>query len=433
MMPRWNDMALGLGILVLVAGGWRSAQSITQPPGSLTPNKVPTETVMMSLDADRRADSGSIPSELVTAQTVFGLSLLRDLHQESPEDNLLISPLSVAMALTMAYNGAAGDTQTAMAEVLQLQGFDLDRINQGNQALMQRLATTEPGIDIAVANGLWMNQNLPVYPSFVDAMAQHYGAEVASVDFADAAISSQINHWVSNQTRGHIPTLVDQIDPNQLLLLVNALYFKGDWTTAFDPALTTDQPFTLANGTPIQHPAMQRQGSFDYFATDQWQAVSLPYGPQETLSFEIILPAEGVPLSEVVAQLTPETWATWMGQVRRRDGLVQIPRFTTAYEADLIPALTRLGMGVAFTDAADFSGLTSLSAAINQVRHKTTLEVTESGAEASAATVIGIMPTSIAIDPEQPFELRVDRPFLVALRDRPTGTLLFVGTIADPR
>ncbi|QQE64593.1 proteinase inhibitor I4 serpin [Leptolyngbya sp. BL0902] len=432
MTPRWNDIALGLGIVALVAGGWRSAQSMPQSSESLTPNPVPMETVIMPPGADSLTD-GLVAPDVVAAQTAFGLALLRDLYQEAPQDNLLISPLSVAMALTMAYNGAAGDTQAAMAEVLRLQGLDLDPINQGNQALMERLATTAPGLDIAIANGLWMNQNLPVYPSFVAAMTQHYGAEVAAVDFADAAIPSQINRWVSDQTRGHIPTLVDQIDPNQLLLLVNALYFKGDWTTAFDPALTTDQPFTLADGTAIQHPAMERRGSFNYFATDQWQAVSLPYGPEETLSFEIILPAEDVPLSEVVAQLTPEAWATWMGQGRRRDGLVQIPRFTTAYEADLIPALTRLGMGVAFTDAADFSGLTSLSAAINQVRHKTTLEVTESGAEASAATVIGIMPTSIMVDPEPPFALRVDRPFLVALRDRPTGVLLFVGTIADPR
>lgn len=427
MAPRWMYGALSLSLLALV-GGWSSVQSIAQPPAPPTP-----ENVTMAPKTDLLAQSEMTDPALTTAQTAFGLALFRQLHQEAPQENLLISPVSVAMALSMAYNGAAGDTQVAMAEALRLQGLDLDQINQGNQALMQRLAATEPEIDLALANGLWMNQNLPVYPAFIAAMTQYYGAEVAAVDFADAAISDQINRWVSDQTRGHIPTLVDQIDPDQLILLVNALYFKGDWTTEFDPALTADQPFTLANGSEIQHPAMQRQGNFQYLATDQWQAVSLPYGEQETLSFEVILPAEGVTLSDVVAQLAAEDWATWMGQFRRREGIVQLPRFTTAYEADLIPALRRLGMGVAFSNAADFSRLTSLEAAINQVRHKTTLEVTESGAEASAATVVGIMPTSIVVDPEQPFDLRVDRPFIVALRDRPTGTLLFVGAIADPR
>lgn len=432
MARRWIYGAISLSLVALVAGGWRSAQSMSPLPKAPTSDNAPiAEPDMITPNALAQAEMTD--PALTAAQTAFGLALLKTLYQEAPQENLLISPLSVAMALSMAYNGAAGETQAAMAEVLQLQGLDLDRINQGNQALMQRLAATEPEIDLALANGLWMNQNLPVDPDFVAAMTQYYGSEVASVDFADASISSQINRWVSDQTRGHIPTLVDQIDPDQLLLLVNALYFRGDWTTEFDPALTADRPFTLTNGNTIQHPAMQRQGSFQYLATDQWQAVSLPYGEQETLSFEVILPAEGVDLSEVVAQLTAEDWATWMGQFRRREGLVQLPRFTTAYETDLIPALTSLGMGVAFTDTADFSGLTSLSAAINQVRHKTTLEITESGAEASAATVVDIMPTSIAVEPEQPFELRVNRPFIVALRDRPTGTLLFVGAIADPR
>lgn len=439
MMPRrwmsqpWRYGALSLSLLALVAAsGWRSAQSMPQPPASPTPENALSATPDM-ITPNALAQAEQPDPALTTAQTAFGLALFQTLYQEDPQANLLISPLSVAMALSMAYNGADGETQADMAEALRIQGLDLDRINQGNQALMQRLTTTDDAIDLTMANGLWMNQNLPVYPAFVDLLTQHYGAEVASVDFADAAIPSQINRWVSDQTRGHIPTLVEDIDPDQLILLVNALYFKGEWTTEFDPALTADRPFTLANGSTIQHPAMQRQGDFQYLATDQWQAVSLPYGSQETLSFEVILPAEGVALSDVVAQLTAENWATWMGSFRQRPGLVQLPRFTTTYETDLIPALRSLGMGIAFTDAADFSRLTSLEAAINQVRHKTTLEVTESGAEASAATVVGIMPTSVLIEPVEPFEFRADRPFVVALRDRSTGTLLFVGAIADPR
>ena len=432
MMPRWNDVALSLGILTLVAGGCRSAQSSVQSMAQ-PPEPTILENVTMAPEPDLLAESVRTDPTLAAAQTAFGLALFQALYQDAPQENLLVSPLSVAMALSMAYNGAAGETQVAMAEALRLQGLDLDRINQGNQALMQRLAAVDPAVELALANGLWMNQNLPVYPDFVATLAQYYGAEVASVDFADRAIPGQINRWVADQTRGHIPTLVDEIDPDQLMLLVNALYFKGDWTTEFDPALTVDRPFTLANGSTIQHPAMQRQDDFRYLATDQWQAVSLPYGQGETLSFEIILPAEGVALGDVVAEITAENWASWMGQFRQRPGLVQLPRFTTAYEADLIPALTRLGMGVAFTNAADFSNLTSLEAAINQVRHKTTLEVTESGAEASAATVVGIMPTAMPPAPDPPFELRVDRPFILALRDRSTGTLLFLGAMADPR
>jgi serpin B len=368
----------------------------------------------------------------VQAQTEFGLALFETLRQESPQSNVLISPASVAIALTMTYNGAAGDTQAAMAEVLRLQGMDIQTINQANQALQEYWASADPAIELAVANSLWYNQDLPVHADFIERMQAVYQAEVAALDFTNPAAKATINDWVKGQTRDRIPTIVDNIPADQLMFLINAVYFKGDWTQAFDPELTEDRPFTLLDGSDIQHPGMIQQGDYLYLETDQFQAVSLPYG-EEALSFEVILPAEGVALEEFYQQLTPENWQTWMSQLRSRPGSLQLPRFQFAYEADLIPALKALGMEVAFTDSADFSGLTPLAAAINQVRHKTFIDVTEEGTEAAAVTSIGIMPTSIPAQPDPPFQMEVDRPFLVAIRDRQTGALLFLGSVVDPR
>lgn len=374
----------------------------------------------------------AVDARLVEAQTAFGLALFEALREESPTGNVLISPASVAIALSMVYNGAAGDTQAEMAEVLQIQGIDLADLNQGNQVLQRYLTNADPAVELAIANSLWVNQELPVRPEFIESMTDLYGAEVAELDFTDPNAKNIINGWVSDMTRDRIPTIVDNIDPDQLMFLINAIYFKGDWATAFDESLTTDRPFSLADGTEIQHPAMRQQGDFLYLETDQLQAISLPYG-DGTLSFEVILPAEGLSLESLYETLTPTQWQAWMNQSRSRPGTLQLPRFQFTYEADLIPALKALGLETAFTDAADFSGLTTIEAAINQVRHKTFIDVTEEGTEAAAVTSIGVVATSMPAEPEQPFVMEVDRPFLVAIRDRPTGTLLFLGSVVDPR
>ncbi|MGB6016685.1 MAG: serpin family protein, partial [Nodosilinea sp.] len=355
------------------------------------------------------------------------------LRQEAPDENVLVSPTSVALALAMAYNGAGGETQAAIANALKIQGLDMDQINAGNQALTQYLTQLDPEVALEIANSLWVNENLPVRADYVERMQTDYSAEVAALNFGLPAATDRINDWVKAQTRDRIPTIVDDLPADQLLVLVNAVYFKGSWSDAFDPARTRDRPFTLASGDTIQHPLMAQDGDYLYLETDQFQAVSLPYG-NESLSFEVILPAPGIDLAEFSAQLTPENWQSWMNQMRSRPGQVQLPKFQFEYEANLIPALETLGMGIAFDpNQADFSGLTELDAFINQVRHKTFIEVNEEGTEAAASTAIGIMPTSIALPPEDPFELVVDRPFVAAIRDRNTGTLLFIGAIVDPR
>lgn len=425
MEHRWIGWAaLSSGLVALTLG---CAQLQAQPP--IAPEPTPYNN---SDSASRLSQIPTVDTELTQAQLDFGFALFGQLRQAAPDENVLVSPTSVALALAMAYNGAGGETQAAIADALNVQGLDIDQLNAGNQALTEYLTQLDPEVAIEIANSLWVNDNLPVRADYIERMQTTYAAEVAALDFGQPAAADRINAWVKEKTRDRIPSMVEDLPADQLLVLVNAVYFKGAWSEAFDPARTTDRPFTLASGETIQHPLMAQQDDYLYAETDQFQAVSLPYG-NGTLSFEVILPAPGTDLATLSAQLTPQTWESWMGQLRSRPGQLQLPKFQFEYEADLIPTLQALGMGIAFEDGADFSGLTELDAFINQVRHKTFIEVNEEGTEAAASTAIGIMPTSIALPPNPPFEMVVDRPFLAAIRDRNTGTVLFLGAIVDPR
>jgi serine protease inhibitor len=432
MKQKWTNLALSTGMLIALLGGLAAcelgvkAELISgQEPQGQSEMQQPHETQF--------ADASEINQQLVQAQTEFGFTLFEQLRQETPANNVLISPTSIAIALTMAYDGAAGETQAAMAEVLRVQGIDIAQVNQATQRLLQHLAQLDPKVELAIANSLWMNQELPVNADYVDLVQTTFEALVTPLDFLNPTAKDQINSWVSEQTNNRITSIVDDIPPEQLLFLINAVYFKGDWTKAFDPELTEVLPFTLADGAEIQHPRMKQNGKYFYLETDQFQAVSLPYGAG-TLSFEVVLPKENADLDAFYGQLTPENWQTWMTQMQSRDGHIQLPRFQFEYEADLVAALKAMGMEVAFdANQADFSAMTPLTAAINQVKHKTYIDVNEEGTEAAAVTSIGVVATSMPIDPEPPFQMVVDRPFFAAIRDRQTGTILFMGSIVDPR
>ncbi|MEO1069843.1 MAG: serpin family protein [Cyanobacteria bacterium J06638_6] len=417
----WAALGSGLAVLLLSC-----SQLQAQPPLEPASPNTPGDS------ATRFTQAPTVDRELTQAHLDFGFALFDHLRQANPEQNVLVSPTSVSLALALAYNGAAGDTQVAIANALRIHGLDMDQINQGNQALTQALTQRDPEVTLEIANSLWINEQLSVRADYIERMQTAYAAEVAALDFGLPAASDRINIWVKEHTRDRIPTIVDQLPADQLLVIANAVYFKGAWSEAFAPDRTRDRPFTLASGDQIQHPLMAQNDDYLYLETDQFQAISLPYG-NESLSFEVILPSPDTDLATVAAQLDADTWSSWMNQMRSRPGTIQLPKFEFEYEANLIPTLEAMGMGVAFeAGRADFSGLTTLDAFINQVRHKTFIEVNEEGTEAAASTAIGIMPTSIQI-PEEPFQMVVDRPFIAAIRDRQTGTLLFVGAIVDPR
>ncbi|MFS8911032.1 serpin family protein, partial [Synechococcus sp. H60.3] len=217
------------------------------------------------------------------------------------------------------------------------------------------------------------------------------------------------------------------------MVLLNAIYFKGEWTQPFDPTLTKPQPFTQADGRRVQVPLMAQSGRYGYRETEQLQVVRLPYGEGE-LAMLLLLPKPGVSLAALREKLSPETWQEWTGSLSTRPGSVRIPKFKLAYEIDLGPALQQLGMGIAFSRRADFSQLTPEPTQVSRVLHKAAIEVNEEGSEAAAAT--GVIVSRTALDRQEPFQFVADRPFWLAIvasgANREAQTVLFMGSVVSP-
>lgn len=371
------------------------------------------------------------------AQSRFALKLFDRLLQQQPQENLFFSPLSIHLALSMLYNGAAGETQAAMAEVLEAQDLSLHELNWTNAQMARWLverSQAEGPIQVQIANGLWVDQTLTLRPPFLQALATYYQAVANRVELGSRQTVQAINRWVAERTQGQIDRIVDRLSREDRLVLLNAIYFKGEWTQPFDPALTEPQPFTRPDGRRVQVPLMAQSGRYGYRETEQLQVVRLPYGEGE-LAMVILLPKPGVSLEALRQELSPETWQEWTGSLPTRPGSLRLPKFKLAYETDLVPALQQLGLGIAFSPQADFSQMTPEPTRVSRVLHKAALEVNEEGSEAAAAT--GVLVSRTALDRQEPFQFVADRPFWFAIvasgANREAQTVLFMGSVVNPK
>jgi len=374
-----------------------------------------------------------VEKALVAANTQFAFKLFAELTKSNIEQNVFISPTSVALALALIANGARGETARAISRTLELGETDLAALNQANAALLESLRALDPQIALAIANSLWAQQGITFAPDFLSRTQAVYRAEIATLDFGDPQAAATINEWVARNTSGKIEKIIDQIDRSAIMFLLNAIYFKGSWTKPFDLRRTREMPFTLSDHHQKQLPMMAQTGKFDYYAIQGFQAISLPYGAGRA-SMYIFLPERRSSLRAFRRELTHKSWDVWLRHFRQAEGTIVLPRFKLAYEATLNDALKALGMGIAFDGRrADFSGLLAdgnPSANIDEVKHKTFVEVNEEGTEAAAVTSIGIV--RLAMAPQRNFSMIVDRPFFCVIRDNQTGALLFMGTIIEP-
>jgi serine protease inhibitor len=375
----------------------------------------------------------NIDTKIVESSNKFGFKLFSEVLKDGKgENNVFISPSSVAIALAMTYNGASGSTQQAMAKTLELQGMNLPEINSSYAAVLKQLLDNQDAkIQLSIANSLWANQDVSFAPDFLKRTQDFYQAKVSNLNFKDAAASNIINNWIKENTKGKITKIVEKIEPNQVLFLINAIYFKGNWTNEFDKSKTAQYPFYITSGRRKQHSMMSQEGDYRYYENEQFQAVSLPYGKDGKISFYIFLPKQNSNLKAFYQNLSFENWEKWMTQFNKQKGFIRLPRFKTDYEVTLNDALKSLGMEEAFSNKANFSGM-GKNFAISQVKHKTFVEVNEEGTEAAAATSVGIVTTSLRDEPE-PFRMIVDRPFFCAIRDNQTGNVLFMGSIIEPQ
>ncbi|MDD9974985.1 MAG: serpin family protein [Candidatus Poribacteria bacterium] len=376
---------------------------------------------------------GSIDGSVVAANTQFGFNLFNDIRKTEQNKNIFISPFSISIALAMTLNGASGETEQAMTNALQLQGLDSEAINAGYAGLRHNLQTSDPKVILAIANSLWARQDVPFKQDFLQRNTQFFGAEVSTLDFTDPNTLTTINQWVNTNTNGKITKILDEINPDAVLFLINAIYFKGSWQTEFDPSHTRDGTFHLVTGGEKQVPMMTRTGDYPYYENyeEKFQAISLPYGDGR-ISMYIFLPHRESDLNTFLAGLNTENWENWISQFREQEVFLSMPKFKLEYEKTLNNPLQSLGMGIAFAPGgADFSRMADLQTLgrnlyIGEVLHKSVVEVNEEGTEAAAVTSVGVRVTSA------PPAFIADRPFFFAIRDNETKTVLFMGIVVDP-
>jgi len=366
-----------------------------------------------------------LDDRFVHGYTDFGFELFRAVASESPDANVFVSPTSAAFALAMTYNGAREETADVMARVLGVQDLGRDAVNENNLRWLESLVTTGTAVELAIANSLWIRNGFPVEPAFIERNRSFYRATVEELDFSSPAAVPTINAWVSEQTRGRIPTILSSIPGNVQLYLINALFLRADWAEPFDVRRTSDAQFRRPDGSTTRVPMMRDDRSARVALSDGFSAVELPYG-NGRFSMVLMLPDEGRRLADVAAPLDAERWAGLLDSFREQRVMLEVPRMRLDWERSLNSALIGMGMGLAFGHGPhDFTALSPANPWIGEVRQKTHLEVDEEGTTAAAVTSVA-MPTSM------PPTLRFDRPFLLAIHDHATRTILFLGQITDP-
>jgi len=364
----------------------------------------------------------------------FGISLYKELLKEKPGENIFISPASIGLALAMTYNGAAGETRDAMANVLRFTGKNFAFVNVVDSTLISNMNDTMPGVMLSIANSLWGRQGVTFKRDFLMRNERFYGAEIQTLDFGSPEAPTRMNEWVASRTHDRITKIIDKIDDASILFLINAIYFKGTWTKEFDRSKTQDGTFHFLDGTRKARPLMNQSGRYPYFKGDGFQAARLPYGDGR-IGMYVFLPDSAAGLNGFHERLAADSWNTWMQSFAVREGRIALPRFKLEYEVRLRKPLSALGMGIAFDGSrADLTGMvdvTGANACIDDVMHKTFVEVNEEGTEAAAVTSVDVRLTT-AMEPQRPFEMVCDHPFFVAIRDTKTGLILFMGAIVSP-
>jgi len=379
----------------------------------------------------KNVDISTTEQHILNSNNQFGFQLLRTIAETSSHENTVISPISISMALGMTLNGAAGTTYDSMKTVLGFQDFTSAEINQSYRHLIDLLMALDPEVVMEIANSIWIREGVPVNSTFKEVNQANFDAEIRTLDFSLPSTVDDINSWVANKTHDRIKRIIQEIEPSAVMYLINALYFKGTWAYEFKKSETHEAQFQMSNNSAMDVDMMMQENDYQYFANDEMQVVDLPYGDGD-FSMTLLLPSGNHTLNDIVQSLDSESWNTLIASLNEQEGTVYLPKFELKCNAVLNSPLTDLGMGIAFHySRADFSAITTeLDLFINEVLHKTYIRVDESGTEAAAVTSVGVGITSIGGDDH--FVMRIDHPFLLTIRERTSGAILFLGIIEQP-
>lgn len=367
--------------------------------------------------------------EVLKSTDKFGWELLKTINQETEQgENLVISSLSVAQALGMTTNGAAGTTLDQMLEVMDF--GDVATMNDAFKNIREVLHSVDPEVELEVANSVWYKQDLPAKDSFRENVEHYYNATFRGLDLSDKEGSKKIiNDWVNEKTREKIPSIVDEIKDNQFMFLVNAVYFLGKWKYQFDKSVTRDASFYLSDGSRTEVPMMNQESDLDYYQGEECRALKLPYG-NGSFYMVIALPNTENGVDQLINDMSTEKWNTVLEGMNEQTLALYMPRFELECKYKLNGTLVDMGMELPFSPyGADFSNMIDAQVNIDEVMHKTYIKADEEGTEAAAATSVGMVVTSVG---EGPVTFRVDRPFLFAIAEEESGAILFSGKIENP-
>ncbi|MBN1999863.1 serpin family protein [candidate division KSB1 bacterium] len=369
--------------------------------------------------------------KVIQASEKFGLDLFRELNEGERDKNIFFSPLSISMALGMTLNGAAGETAQAMQDVLKFHGLSQGEINHIYRDLLDYLLGLDPKVQLEIANSIWYRQGFSVEQAFMDVNKNYFDSEVKSLDFDDPGAPEIINAWVDEKTHGKIKKIIERIARDTVMYLINAVYFKGTWTFQFDKESTSEAKFYPDQSKHVMAEIMHQTNDFIYYEDENVQAVELPYGDKK-FGMVVVLPKYGKSVDQIIQLLVDGRWAVWSSALSPKKGTLAMPKFELEYEKQLVDVLKALGMEIAFSGAADFSGINPVEPLfISDVIHKSYVKVDEEGTEAAAVTAVVVGRTS-AGDPPDEFYMNVDRPFVFAIRDKVSGTILFMGKVVNP-
>jgi len=319
-----------------------------------------------------------------------------------------------------------------MEETLELNGLTIDEINENYKMLIDALASVDPKVLMSIANSIWYKQTFNVEQDFIDVNQDYFYAEVSPLDFTNPDAVTTINNWVADKTKNKITEILDQIPAEAVMYLINAIYFKGIWKYEFDESETEEKPFYLSDGTTKDVPMMAQEGSFNYFSNDILQAVEMPYGAGN-YSMIILLPQSNKTPDDIIDQLSNENWNRWLSEFYEAEKVqIHLPKFKFEYEDSLNNELINMGMEIAFSPYdADFSKINPLEQLyISRVIHKSFIEVNEEGTEAAAVTLVEI--SRIISEPETGIHFYVNQPFIFAIKEKYTNTIIFMGKVMEP-
>lgn len=387
-------------------------------------------------DSQKNIELDEKSAELIAADNAFGFDLFKiireEVSKEKSEQNIMISPLSVSLALAMAYNGADQNTKVEMENAMKLNGLTTEQINNSYKSLIAALQSLDKDVVFEIANAIYYMDGFPVKQPFLDINSNYYNAEVSALNFNTADALNTINNWVAEKTHDKITKILDSLSDDARMVLLNAIYFYGTWSVEFDEDGTKMRPFRYADGRRGEVETMQKEDQLYYTKNDHFSAIKLPYGTGQ-YNMVVMLPSEEHSSGDLIDLLNAENWGLWNTQFDIRDNvLVTMPRFKFEFKSKLNDMLKMMGMIDAFSSSsADFSKISDIDLFISAVIHKTYIDVNETGTEAAAVTAIVFETTGIEPGDNKTY-FTVDKPFVFAITEKDTDAILFIGEVQNP-